>query len=50
VKSREGFSEMIPTNIRANILFSIMQQYINHGLNSKASLIKQTPSSQISGN
>jgi hypothetical protein len=27
-----------------------MQKYLNHGLNSKASLIKQTPSSQISGN
>jgi hypothetical protein len=50
VKSREGFSRMIPANICANILFSIMQKYINHGLNSRASLIKQTPSSQFSGN
>jgi hypothetical protein len=40
VKSREGFSGMIPTNICADILFSIMQKYINHGLNSRASLIK----------
>jgi hypothetical protein len=50
VKSREGFSGMILTNICANILFSIMQKYINHGLNSRASLIKQTPSSQFLGN
>jgi hypothetical protein len=27
-----------------------MEKYINHGLNSRASLIKQTPSSQFSGN
>jgi hypothetical protein len=47
VKSREGFSGMIPTNICAHILFSIMQKYIDHGLNSKASLITQTLSSQI---
>jgi hypothetical protein len=50
VKSPEGFSRMIPTNIGANLLFSIMQKYINYGLNSKASLIKQTPSSQFLGN
>jgi hypothetical protein len=49
VKSREDFSEMIPTNICVNILFSIMQKYINHGLNSRASLIKQTPYSQFHG-
>jgi hypothetical protein len=50
VKSGEGFSGMIPTNICADNLFSIMKKYINHGLNSRASLIKQTPSSQFSGN
>jgi hypothetical protein len=47
VKSREGFSGMIPTNICTHILFSIIQKYIDHGLNSKASLITQTLSSQI---
>jgi hypothetical protein len=47
VKSREGFSGMIPTNICANISFSIMQKNITHGLNSKTNLITQTPSSQF---
>jgi len=49
VKSREGLTGMIPTNIVSTMLFPRMQHRKNYGSHSLASLTKQTPSSQSQG-
>jgi hypothetical protein len=47
VKSPEGLTGMIPTNIVPTMLFPRMQHCKNHGSHSLANLTKQTPYSHF---